>query len=135
VLEQQLQFNPESRAALSLLGYCYYYLGMFPEAASMYEHLIRLHPDVDDYKVHYSKSLYKVTRFRFLPSFPSFPFLFPIRGRPYDAILVVQGEVFSFCFGSLLNPVVFSTPRLEHYKVHYSTCCLRWIAFFIVPEW
>jgi tetratricopeptide (TPR) repeat protein len=79
VLEQQLQLNPESRAALSLLGYCYYYLGMFPEAASMYEQLIRLHPDVDDYKVHYSKSLYKVTRFPFRSSFAislfSFPFL------------------------------------------------------------
>jgi tetratricopeptide repeat protein 30 len=33
ILERQLEIFPMNRAALSLLGYCYYYLQAFQEAA------------------------------------------------------------------------------------------------------
>uniref|UniRef100_A0A8C6UCN8 Tetratricopeptide repeat protein 30 n=1 Tax=Neogobius melanostomus TaxID=47308 RepID=A0A8C6UCN8_9GOBI len=49
----------QSRAALSLLGYCYYHLQDFSSAAECYEQLTQLHPEVDDYKLYYAQSLYK----------------------------------------------------------------------------
>lgn len=58
-LQQQLQYVPESRAALSLLGYCYYYTGQFDLASGMYEKLVRIYPDNEDYKLYYAQSLYK----------------------------------------------------------------------------
>lgn len=58
-LQAELQNFPESRAALSLLGYCHYYVGQFDLAAQMYEQLTRQHPDNEDYKLHYAQSLYK----------------------------------------------------------------------------
>ena len=45
LLEVQLANAPESRPALSLLGYCYYYLGNFERAAEMYGTLARLFPE------------------------------------------------------------------------------------------
>uniref|UniRef100_A0A3B3ZY15 Tetratricopeptide repeat protein 30 n=1 Tax=Periophthalmus magnuspinnatus TaxID=409849 RepID=A0A3B3ZY15_9GOBI len=48
-----------SRAALSLLGYCHYHLQDFSSAAECYEQLTALHPEVDEYKLYYSQSLYK----------------------------------------------------------------------------
>jgi tetratricopeptide repeat protein 30 len=35
ILQQEYQQHPKSRAALSLLGYCYYYMQEFALAAQM----------------------------------------------------------------------------------------------------
>ncbi|KAI8470715.1 MAG: flagellar associated protein [Monoraphidium minutum] len=59
VLQQQLQDTPESRAALSLLGHCYFHTGEFEAAAQMYEQLTRLFPDNDDYRLHHAHCLHK----------------------------------------------------------------------------
>uniref|UniRef100_A0A665TN10 Tetratricopeptide repeat protein 30 n=1 Tax=Echeneis naucrates TaxID=173247 RepID=A0A665TN10_ECHNA len=48
-----------SRAALSLLGFCYYHVQDFTNAAECYEQLTQLHPEVEEYKVYYAQSLYK----------------------------------------------------------------------------
>lgn len=49
----------QSRAALSLLGFCYYHIQDFSSAAECYEQLTQLHPEVDEYKLYYAQSLYK----------------------------------------------------------------------------
>uniref|UniRef100_A0AAR2KGM1 Tetratricopeptide repeat protein 30 n=1 Tax=Pygocentrus nattereri TaxID=42514 RepID=A0AAR2KGM1_PYGNA len=53
-----------SRAALSLLGYCYYHMQDFTNAAECYEQLIQLHPEVEDYKLYYAQSLYGACAFQ-----------------------------------------------------------------------
>ena len=58
LLEKQV-LNPNSRAALSLLGYCYYQDQDFASAANVYEQLTQLFPTIDDYKVSYVLSLYQ----------------------------------------------------------------------------
>ena len=42
---------PRSRAALSLLSYCYYEMQDFKAATTMYEQLVKVCPGVDEYKV------------------------------------------------------------------------------------
>ncbi|XP_061568286.1 intraflagellar transport protein 70A [Cololabis saira] len=59
ILNGQLQKHTKSRAALSLLGYCYYHIQDFANAAECYEQLTQLHPEVEEYKVYYAQSLYK----------------------------------------------------------------------------
>ncbi|KAM6904943.1 intraflagellar transport protein 70A [Xenentodon cancila] len=59
ILNGQLQKHTKSRAALSLLGYCYYHIQDFASAAECYEQLTQLHPEVEEYKVYYAQSLYK----------------------------------------------------------------------------
>ncbi|XP_035037307.1 tetratricopeptide repeat protein 30A isoform X2 [Hippoglossus stenolepis] len=59
ILNGQLQKHTKSRAALSLLGYCYYHIQEFINAAECYEQLTQLHPEVEEYKVYYAQSLYK----------------------------------------------------------------------------
>ena len=58
LLIEQQNF-PRSRAALSLLGYCYYRTNDFANAAQIYEQLVSICPDVEEYKLYYSQSLYK----------------------------------------------------------------------------
>lgn len=81
-LASELQNFPRSRAALSLLGYCYYYMqvGFSPskvsvaslphvfwailaqsyrDAALTYEQLVKFHDDEPRYKLYYAQSLYK----------------------------------------------------------------------------
>uniref|UniRef100_A0A8C4I9H6 Tetratricopeptide repeat protein 30 n=1 Tax=Dicentrarchus labrax TaxID=13489 RepID=A0A8C4I9H6_DICLA len=65
-LTENHQFNSlvlltvsQSRAALSLLGYCYYHIQDFTSSAECYEQLTQLHPEVEEYKVYYAQSLYK----------------------------------------------------------------------------
>ena len=55
---------PRSRAALSLLGYCYYQISDFQNAAQAYEQLIAVCPDVEEYKIYYSQSLLKAGLFQ-----------------------------------------------------------------------
>ncbi|GFS96487.1 tetratricopeptide repeat protein 30A [Nephila pilipes] len=59
VLNKQFQANTNSRAALSLLGYCYYFTQDFVNAANCYEHLTAVCPEIDDYKLYYAQSLYQ----------------------------------------------------------------------------
>ncbi|XP_064618669.1 intraflagellar transport protein 70A-like [Lineus longissimus] len=59
ILTNQLQTHSKSRAALSLLGYCYYQMQDFVNASDCYEQLQMLHPEVEDYKLYYAQSLYK----------------------------------------------------------------------------
>uniref|UniRef100_A0A3B3C6I8 Tetratricopeptide repeat protein 30 n=1 Tax=Oryzias melastigma TaxID=30732 RepID=A0A3B3C6I8_ORYME len=54
-----LLLSVQSRAALSLLGFCYYHLQDFSGAAECYEQLTQLHPEVEEYKVYHAQSLYK----------------------------------------------------------------------------
>ncbi|XP_030263876.1 intraflagellar transport protein 70A isoform X3 [Sparus aurata] len=59
ILNGQLQKHTKSRAALSLMGYCYYHIQDFTNSAECYEQLTQLHPEVEEYKVYYAQSLYK----------------------------------------------------------------------------
>jgi tetratricopeptide repeat protein 30 len=58
-LNFELQNFPRSRAALSLLAYCYYFMQNFQMAATTYETLLKFHPGVDEYQIYYSQALYK----------------------------------------------------------------------------
>ena len=49
----------KSRAALSLLAYCYYYIQDYVNASDCYEQLSMLCPDQEQYKLYYAQSLYK----------------------------------------------------------------------------
>ncbi|CAH1273720.1 intraflagellar transport protein 70A-like isoform X1 [Branchiostoma lanceolatum] len=64
LLNLELQSHPKSRPALSLLGYCYYQLQDFVNAAECYEQLSQLHPEVDDYKLYHAQSLYKACMYQ-----------------------------------------------------------------------
>ncbi|RHY68219.1 hypothetical protein DYB34_007870, partial [Aphanomyces astaci] len=65
ILQIELQNHPCSRAALSLLGYCFYHMQSFHNAVSMYEQLCKLFPDIEDYHLYYAQALYKVRRLNF----------------------------------------------------------------------
>lgn len=62
-LSHQLDLNPTSRAALSLLGYCYFYSQDYVGAAECYEQLVQSYPDKEEYKLYYSQSLYNACLF------------------------------------------------------------------------
>ena len=59
ILSIELQSFPRSRAALSLLGHCYYMLQDYGNAVAMYEMLVTFYGEVEEYKVYYAQSLYK----------------------------------------------------------------------------
>lgn len=59
VIQMEMQNFPKSRAALSLLAYCYYHVNDFVLSAQYYEQLVNLCPDSDEYKIYYAQSLYK----------------------------------------------------------------------------
>ncbi|XP_062388654.1 intraflagellar transport protein 70A [Sardina pilchardus] len=63
ILSNELQKQMKSRAALSLLGYCYYHIQDFTNAAECYEQLTQLHPEVEEYKLYYAQSLYGACAF------------------------------------------------------------------------
>uniref|UniRef100_A0A8C1T8C4 Tetratricopeptide repeat protein 30 n=1 Tax=Cyprinus carpio TaxID=7962 RepID=A0A8C1T8C4_CYPCA len=63
ILSKEHQKHTKSRAALSLLGYCYYHMQDFINAAECYEQLTHLHPEVEDYKLYYAQSLYGACSF------------------------------------------------------------------------
>lgn len=58
-LNLQRQSFPRSRAALSLLGFCYYHMQDYRSAAQTYEELLAICPEVEEYKLYYAQSLYK----------------------------------------------------------------------------
>ena len=59
VLSSKLMEFPSSRAAASLLAYCYYYVSDYQNAIQMYERLMKMCPEVDEYKMYYAQSLFK----------------------------------------------------------------------------
>jgi len=63
ILNLQLETNPRSRAALSLLGYCNYISGNYATSADMYEQLIKYYPENTEYRVYLAQSLYKAENY------------------------------------------------------------------------
>ncbi|CAD5207550.1 unnamed protein product [Bursaphelenchus okinawaensis] len=63
VLQYELQRMPNSRAALSLLGYCYYHVQDFLMAAEAYGKLSELYPDHSEYKLYHAQCLYHAFMF------------------------------------------------------------------------
>eukprot|EP01064_Diplonema_japonicum_P029697 TRINITY_DN4868_c1_g2_i1.p1 TRINITY_DN4868_c1_g2~~TRINITY_DN4868_c1_g2_i1.p1 ORF type:complete len:674 (+),score=152.41 TRINITY_DN4868_c1_g2_i1:54-2075(+) len=64
ILTTELEGNfPRSRAAISLLGYCYYQVGDFVNAALMYEQLAKICPYVEEYQLYYAQTLYKAGQY------------------------------------------------------------------------
>ncbi|CCW59539.1 unnamed protein product [Phytomonas sp. EM1] len=59
LLITQLEEFPRSRAALSLIAYCYYMMGEYMESAKLYEQLVHVCPNVEEYRVYYAQALYK----------------------------------------------------------------------------
>merc|ERR1719160_846400 len=59
ILNGELRNFPRSRCGWSLLGYCYYHMQDFANAAEAYGNLIACCPDVDDYKIYHVQSLMK----------------------------------------------------------------------------
>ncbi|KAM3928059.1 intraflagellar transport protein 70A isoform 2-T2 [Leptodactylus fuscus] len=59
ILSIELQKQYRSRAGLSLLGYCYYQMQDFVNAADCYEQLTQINPEVEEYKLYYAQSLHK----------------------------------------------------------------------------
>lgn len=59
LLNNELQFNSRSRAALSLLGFCYYQIQDFEGAAECYDGLSKFYPENTDYKLYHAQALYK----------------------------------------------------------------------------
>ncbi|KAH7717054.1 Tetratricopeptide repeat protein 30 [Aphelenchoides avenae] len=63
VLQYELQRTPNSRAAMSLLAYCYYNTQDNLMAAEYYGKLTDLFPQYSDYKLHHAQSLYNAFMF------------------------------------------------------------------------
>lgn len=61
ILTAELPSNPKSRAALSLLAYCYYNIGDFVSAAGSYEELLKYYPEVSQYKLNFAQALLKAS--------------------------------------------------------------------------
>jgi len=106
ILTHELDNFPRSRAALSLLGYSYYQLGNFPAAAAMYERLLKVCPDVEEYRLYYGQSLYK-------------------SGAYADALKVlsaVTGEQYHQRVQKLLAAVTYEQDELTGTKAHLDRC-------------
>jgi tetratricopeptide repeat protein 30 len=54
-----LQALPGSRAALSLLGHCYYHQGHYQSACDTYALLTRFVPELPEYRLYHAQALYK----------------------------------------------------------------------------
>ncbi|KAG0722580.1 Tetratricopeptide repeat protein 30A [Chionoecetes opilio] len=63
ILNHIIESYPSSRAALSLLAYCYFYMQDFVNAANCYEHLMLLFPDIEEYRLYYAQALYQEGRY------------------------------------------------------------------------
>ncbi|KAK6639634.1 Tetratricopeptide repeat protein 30A [Polyplax serrata] len=59
VLNNVIVSNPNSRAAYSLLAYCYFYSQDYGNAASYYEQLTNMFPEEKEYKLYFAQSLYQ----------------------------------------------------------------------------
>eukprot|EP00892_Ulva_mutabilis_P003389 jgi/Ulvmu1/1421/UM011_0150.1 len=59
-LETVLEILPSNRAALSLLGYCYYHYGHYESACQAYEALVRYHGEHPEYRLYHAQTLFKM---------------------------------------------------------------------------
>ncbi len=59
VLEIESRKFPRSRAALSILAFCYYHAQDFIRAANTYDKLVRICPSVEDYRLYHIQALLK----------------------------------------------------------------------------
>jgi len=59
ILTQELSVHPRSRAALSLLGHCYYYSQDFGNGVAIYEQLVKICPESVEYKMYLAQSYFK----------------------------------------------------------------------------
>lgn len=59
LLSSEIDAFPKSRAANSLLAYCYYQVQDYAAAADRYEQLVTNFPEVGAYRLYYAQSLYK----------------------------------------------------------------------------
>lgn len=64
VLNQQLELHPGNRAAMSLLGYCFYQMQDFVSASDCYEQLTQLYPEIEDYRIYFAQALHKAGLFQ-----------------------------------------------------------------------
>lgn len=55
-----LQALPTNRAALSLLGHCYFQQGRFDSACQVYEALVRHHGEFPEYRLHHAHALFRM---------------------------------------------------------------------------
>lgn len=106
ILAIEVQNFPRSRAALSLLGYCHYHIGDFAEAVLSYEELIRLFPEVEDYKVYYAQSLFKSG-------------IYPEATR---AAVRVEGEQYSHRIVLLKSSIQYEQDELSSCKALLDQC-------------
>ena len=63
LLNIQLEANPRSRAALSLLGYCNYMVGNYESAAEMYDQLVKYFPEISEYRIYLAQAYYKAENY------------------------------------------------------------------------
>lgn len=66
ILNSELQFSPRNRAALSLLGHCYFQVQDYGNAADCYDQLTKFFPDCDSYhsyKLYHAQALYKAAMY------------------------------------------------------------------------
>eukprot|EP00049_Salpingoeca_infusionum_P019055 m.359964 g.359964 ORF g.359964 m.359964 type:complete len:658 (-) comp18832_c0_seq1:373-2346(-) len=63
ILNIQLTTYPQSHAALSLLGYCYFGMQDFASAVDCYAQLSREYPEYDCYKLYHAQALYKACNY------------------------------------------------------------------------
>eukprot|EP00033_Pygsuia_biforma_P003332 GCRY01003651.1.p1 GENE.GCRY01003651.1~~GCRY01003651.1.p1 ORF type:complete len:680 (+),score=215.12 GCRY01003651.1:245-2284(+) len=63
LLSMELQDHPTSRGALSLLGFCYYHMEDFVQAAKCYEKLSKKYPKIEQYRVYHAQSLFKAQQY------------------------------------------------------------------------
>ena len=64
ILSSELQFQPRNRAGLSLLGYSYFQIQDYGNAADCYDQLTKFFPDVDQYKLYHAQSLFKAAMYQ-----------------------------------------------------------------------
>lgn len=106
ILQIEYQNFPRSRAALSLLGYCYYHIADFASAAQSYEQLVGICPDVEEYKLYYAQSLYKAG-------------IYPDAQR---ASIRVEGEQFSQRVLMLQSIIKYEQDELPASKGYLDQC-------------
>uniref|UniRef100_A0AC35TRF9 Tetratricopeptide repeat protein 30 n=1 Tax=Rhabditophanes sp. KR3021 TaxID=114890 RepID=A0AC35TRF9_9BILA len=64
ILQNELDRSPNSRAALSLLGYCYFQFQDFVMAADCYEQLCKLFPFNQEYRLYLAQSYFNAFQFQ-----------------------------------------------------------------------
>lgn len=66
ILSNELQFSPRNRAALSLLGYCYFQIQDYGNAADCYDQLTKFFSECDsinNYRLYHAQSLFKAAMY------------------------------------------------------------------------